>query len=59
MMLTKEVAELRSIVAANAQVTNGELTVVKSVVSDNQSAIKSIGDDVDYIKRNYKKKWRK
>ncbi|HER6566658.1 TPA: hypothetical protein ACNYO2_001018 [Streptococcus pyogenes] len=58
-MLIKEVTELRAIVSANAQATNSELTVVKSAVSDNQSAIKSIGDEVDYIKQNYKRKWRK
>ncbi|KPJ22886.1 hypothetical protein [Streptococcus phocae] len=58
-LLTKEVAELQAIVSINARATNSELTVVKSVVSDNQSAIKSIGDDVDYIKQNYKRKWRK
>lgn len=58
-MLTKEVAELRAIMSTNAQATNSELTVVKSAVSDNQAAIKSIGDDVDYIKKNYKRKWRK
>lgn len=58
-MLTKEVAELRAIVSTKAQATNSELTVVKIAVSDNQAAIKSIGGDVDYIKKNYKRKWRK
>lgn len=36
-----------------------ELDAVKSATLDNQAAIKSIGDDVDYIKQNYKRKWRK
>lgn len=36
-----------------------ELDAVKSATLDNQSAIKSIGDDVDYIKQNYKRKWGK
>lgn len=34
-----------------------ELDAVKSATLDNQAAIKSIGDDVDYIKQNYKRKW--
>ncbi|EGL48910.1 hypothetical protein [Streptococcus dysgalactiae] len=36
-----------------------ELDAVKSATLDNQVAIKSIGDDVDYIKQNYKRKWGK
>lgn len=36
-----------------------ELDAVKSATLDNQAAIKSIGDDVDYIKQNYKRKWGK
>ncbi|GET71323.1 hypothetical protein Javan117_0030 [Streptococcus phage Javan117] len=36
-----------------------ELDAVKSATLDNQVAIKSIGDDIDYIKQNYKRKWRK
>ncbi|WP_269760539.1 hypothetical protein [Streptococcus dysgalactiae] len=36
-----------------------ELDAVKSATLDNQLAIKSIGDDVDYIKQNYKRKWGK
>ncbi|AYO92168.1 TPA: hypothetical protein VJZ89_001234 [Streptococcus pyogenes] len=58
-ILIKEVAELRSIVSANAQATNNELATVKAATLDTQSAIKSIGDDVDYIKKNYKRKWGK
>ncbi|HEP6365648.1 TPA: hypothetical protein VC752_001619 [Streptococcus pyogenes ABC020028835] len=58
-LLIKEVAELRSIVSANAKATNNELAAVKSAILDNQVAIKSIGDEVGYIKQNYKRKWRK
>lgn len=58
-LLTKEVTKLRAIVSANAQATNNELDAVKSATLDNQLAIKSIGDDVDYIKQNYKRKWGK
>lgn len=59
MLLIKEVTELRAIVSANAQATNNEIDAVKSATLDNQAAIKSIGDDVDYIKQNYKRKWGK
>ncbi|HES7043137.1 TPA: hypothetical protein VO520_000410 [Streptococcus pyogenes] len=55
----KEIMELKSIVQRNALATNEELATVKVATLDNQSAIKSIGDDVDYIKQNYKRKWRK
>lgn len=58
-MLIKEVTELRAIVSANAQTTNNEIDAVKSATLDNQSAIKSIGDDVNYIKKNHKRKWGK
>ncbi|HEQ7723245.1 TPA: hypothetical protein VHV97_001210 [Streptococcus pyogenes] len=58
-LLIKEVAELRSIVSANAKSTNNELAAVKSAILDNQVAIKSIGDEVGHIKQNYKRKWRK
>ncbi|HHJ0109948.1 TPA: hypothetical protein ACQD9Z_000269, partial [Streptococcus pyogenes] len=44
-LLIKEVAELRSIVSANAKATNNELAAVKSAILDNQVAIKSIGDE--------------
>ncbi|HEK9979662.1 hypothetical protein KUG02_09610 [Streptococcus equi subsp. zooepidemicus] len=56
-MLTKEVAELRAIVSTNAQATNSELTAIKSAALDNQSAIADIAIDVNYIKKNYKRKW--
>ena len=55
----KEIMELKSIVQRNALATNEEFASVKAATLDNQSAIKSIGDDVDYIKQNYKRKWRK
>lgn len=58
-MLIKEVTELRAIVSANALATNEEFASVKTATLDNQSAIKSIGDEVGYIKKSYKKKWRK
>ncbi|QKG78475.1 hypothetical protein [Streptococcus canis] len=55
----KQIMELKSIVQRNVAATNEELATVKDTVLDNQAAIKSIGDDVDYIKQNYKRKWRK
>ncbi|HEL0635510.1 TPA: hypothetical protein TUV09_001767 [Streptococcus equi subsp. zooepidemicus] len=55
----KEIMELKSIVERNALATNEELATVKDTVLDNQVAIKAIGDDVDYIKQNYKRKWGK
>ncbi len=58
-LLIKEVTELRAIVSVNAQVTNNEIDAVKSATLDNQSAIKKIDDEVNYIKQNYKRKWRK
>lgn len=33
--------------------------VDKAATLDNQSVIKAIGDTVDYIKKNYKRKWGK
>ncbi|WP_159583982.1 hypothetical protein [Streptococcus halichoeri] len=32
---------------------------LSGIALDNQAAIKAIDDEVDYIKKNYKKKWRK
>ncbi|MBM6540935.1 hypothetical protein [Streptococcus dysgalactiae] len=58
-MLIKEVTELRSIVSANAQATNEEFASVKAATLDNQSAITNIATDVNYIKKNYKRKWGK
>lgn len=58
-MLIKEVTELRAVVSANAQATNNELDAVKTATLDNQAATKSIGDEVYYIKQNYKRKWGK
>lgn len=55
----KEIMELKSIVQRNALATNEELATVKAATLDNQSVIKAIGDTVDYIKKNYKRKWRK
>ncbi|XHX28096.1 hypothetical protein ABVB04_08205 [Streptococcus dysgalactiae subsp. equisimilis] len=52
----RQIAVLTGIVQHNAMATNEELATVKSATLDNQSAIKSIGDDVDYIKKNYKRK---
>lgn len=56
-MLIKEVTELRAIVSANAQATNNELAAVKGVCFGNQAAITNIAIDVNYIKKNYKRKW--
>ncbi|EIQ81500.1 TPA: hypothetical protein VK231_001067 [Streptococcus pyogenes] len=55
----KEIIELKSIVERNALATNEELATVKAATLDNQSVIKAIGDTVDYIKQNYKRKWGK
>lgn len=55
----RQIAELRAIVQQNAQATNNELAVVKSLAFDNQSAIVDIAIDVNYIKKNYKRKWGK
>lgn len=55
----KEIMELKSIVQRNAVATNEELATVKDAVLDNQSVIKAIGDEVGYIKQNYKRKWGK
>nr|HEK9978746.1 hypothetical protein [Streptococcus equi subsp. equi] len=52
----KEIMELKSIVQRNALATNEELATVKAATLDNQSVIKAIGDTVDYIKKNYKRK---
>lgn len=52
----KEIMELKSIVERNALATNEELATVKAATLDNQSVIKAIGDTVDYIKKNYKRK---
>ncbi|ESA58700.1 TPA: hypothetical protein VMA91_001013 [Streptococcus pyogenes] len=53
----KQIMELKSIVQQNVTATNNELAAVKSAALDNQSVIKAIGDTVDYIKKNYKRKW--
>lgn len=55
----RQIAELKSIVERNALATNRELATVKAAALDNQSVIKAIGDTVNYIKKNYKRKWRK
>lgn len=50
----KQIMELKEMVQRNAQATNEEFTTVKDTILDNQSAIKSIGDEVAVIKN---KKW--
>lgn len=55
----KQIMELKSIVQRNALATNEEFASVKAATLDNQSVIKAIGDTVDYIKKNYKRKWGK
>lgn len=55
----RQIAELRAIIQQNVQATNREFAAVKSATLDNQAAIKKIGDEVYYIKQNYKRKWRK
>ncbi|HER0776890.1 hypothetical protein ACKGNN_03895 [Streptococcus pyogenes] len=55
----KQIAELRAIIQQNVQAINREFVTAKNTILDNQSVIKAIGDTVDYIKKNYKRKWRK
>ncbi|HEL1132976.1 TPA: hypothetical protein TVK02_001362 [Streptococcus equi subsp. zooepidemicus] len=55
----RQIAELRAIVQQNAQATNEEFASVKAATLDNQSAIVDIAIDVNYIKKNYKRKWGK
>ncbi|AAK34264.1 TPA: hypothetical protein VPC71_001135 [Streptococcus pyogenes] len=55
----KEIMELKSIVQRNALATNEEFASVKAATLDNQSAIADIAIDVNYIKKNYKRKWGK
>ncbi|MGT2914608.1 hypothetical protein I6J14_04300 [Streptococcus dysgalactiae] len=55
----RQIAELRAVVQQNAQATNEEFASVKAATLDNQSAIKAIGDTVNYVKKNYKRKWGK
>lgn len=55
----RQIAELRAIVQQNAQATNNELAAFKGVCLDNQAAITNIAVDVNYIKKNYKRKWGK
>ncbi|HER5210796.1 TPA: hypothetical protein VKV71_001473, partial [Streptococcus pyogenes MGAS15045] len=54
-----QIAELRAIVQQNAQATNEEFASVKAATLDNQAAITNIAIDVNYIKKNYKRKWGK
>lgn len=53
----RQIAELRAIIQQNAQATNEEFASVKGVCFDNQSSIADIAIDVNYIKKNYKRKW--
>ncbi|KKC23170.1 hypothetical protein [Streptococcus dysgalactiae] len=55
----RQIAELRAIIQQNVQAINGEFTSVKAATLNNQAAIKAIGDTVNYIKKNYKRKWGK
>ncbi|MCB2830614.1 hypothetical protein [Streptococcus dysgalactiae] len=55
----RQIAELRAVVQQKAQATNEEFASVKAATLDNQSAIKAIGDTVNYVKKNYKRKWGK
>ncbi|MGT2923416.1 hypothetical protein ACVR0W_00660 [Streptococcus canis] len=55
----RQIAELRSIIQQNAQATNEEFASVKAATLDNQAAITNIATDVNYIKKNYKRKWGK
>ncbi|HEQ4391115.1 TPA: hypothetical protein ACQN90_000971 [Streptococcus pyogenes] len=55
----KEIMELKSIVQRNSLATNEEFASVKAATLDNQAAITNIAIDVNYIKKNYKRKWGK
>lgn len=55
----RQIAELRAIIQQNVQATNSELAAVKGVCLDNQAAITNIAVDINYVKQNYKRKWRK
>ncbi|EFM33869.1 hypothetical protein [Streptococcus pyogenes] len=55
----RQIAELRAIIQQNAQATNNELAAIKGVGFDNQAAITNVAIDVNYIKKNYKRKWGK
>ncbi|HER0040193.1 TPA: hypothetical protein VIU52_001297 [Streptococcus pyogenes] len=55
----KQIMELKSIVQRNALATNEEFASVKAATLDNQAAITNIAIDVNYIKKNYKRKWGK
>ncbi|HEP6299775.1 TPA: hypothetical protein VC721_001604 [Streptococcus pyogenes ABC020060303] len=55
----KEIMELKSIVQRNALATNEEFASVKAATLDNQAAVTNIAIDVNYIKKNYKRKWGK
>ncbi|MDV6021882.1 hypothetical protein [Streptococcus canis] len=55
----RQIAELRAIIQQNAQATNKEFTSVKAATLNNQAAITNIATDVNYIKKNYKRKWGK
>lgn len=55
----RQIAELRAIIQQNAQATNEEFASVKGVCLDNQAAITNIAVDINYVKKNYKRKWGK
>ncbi|ASO67787.1 hypothetical protein [Streptococcus pyogenes] len=55
----RQIAELRAIIQQNVQATNGEFASVKAATLDNQVSIADIAIDVNCIKKNYKRKWRK
>ncbi|HEP1433028.1 TPA: hypothetical protein ACNYDZ_000569 [Streptococcus pyogenes] len=55
----KQIAELRAIIQQNVQAINREFAAVKGVCLDNQAAITNIAVDINYVKKNYKRKWGK
>lgn len=65
MLIGENAMQAEAIKNQNDRISHLESTVaglsarLSVITLDNQVAIKSIGDEVDYIKRNYKKKWRK
>lgn len=55
----RQIAELRAIIQQNVQAINREFASVKGVCLDNQAAITNIAVDINYVKKNYKRKWGK
>ncbi|MGT2744861.1 hypothetical protein ACVRW4_05910 [Streptococcus phocae subsp. phocae] len=65
MLNAENAMQAEAIKNQNDRISHLESTVtnlsarLSAITLDNQVTIKSIGDDVDYIKKNYKRKWGK